>query len=273
MERIPPRLDEARPINRRRWAIHLILITAYILWVMVSGLKRNKPDHPALTTSVSGLLLVCVLGLLLFGLFFGLAWLASRATRDDLLLRWRGKAMPVLLGLGYSLALRILLALIIFAIGIILVASQVITPAALQDFFIKHRPGVENSVDLVALRDNPAYFWLTLTLVSFVVAGLREELWRVSFLAGLKALWPRYFGSKFGQVWAVLIAAIIFGAAHLSMGLFAALYAGFLGMGLGLIMIFHRSIWPAVLAHGFIDATTMAILPQAIDQLQHLPKH
>ena len=32
-------------------------------------------------------------------------------------------------------------------------------------------------------------------------------------------------------------------------------------LGLGVIMILHRSIWPAVLAHGFFNATTFALLP------------
>jgi membrane protease YdiL (CAAX protease family) len=57
------------------------------------------------------------------------------------------------------------------------------------------------------------------------------------------------------------------------MGILAVLFAGVLGLGLGLIMVFHRSIWPAVLAHGFFDATTMALLPWAMGLMQHLPRH
>jgi membrane protease YdiL (CAAX protease family) len=131
---------------------------------------------------------------------------------------------------------------------------------------------VENVVDVAALQDNPAYYWLTLTVVSFVVAGLREELWRASFLAGMKKLWPGRFGSTFGQIGAVVIAAVIFGLAHLSMGSVAAFMAGLLGLGLGLIMVLHRSIWPAVLAHGFFDATSMALIPWGIEMMKHLPK-
>jgi membrane protease YdiL (CAAX protease family) len=147
------------------------------------------------------------------------------------------------------------------------------TTDSLQGFFAKNRPGIENTVGVAALRNNPAYFWLTITVVSFVVAGLREELWRSSFLAEMRALWPRQFGSTRGQVCAVFIAAIIFGLAHLSMGIVAALFGGLLGLGLGLIMVFHRSIWPAVLAHGFFDATSMALIPLAMELMQHLPKH
>jgi membrane protease YdiL (CAAX protease family) len=57
------------------------------------------------------------------------------------------------------------------------------------------------------------------------------------------------------------------------MGPMAALLAGALGVGLGLIMVLHRSIWPAVIAHGFFDATSMALLPYAMGLVQHLPKH
>ena len=128
-------------------------------------------------------------------------------------------------------------------------------------------------VDIAALRDNPAYFWLALTVVSFVLAGLREELWRSSFLAAMRALWPRRFGSTVGRVCAVFIAAILFGLAHLSMGILAMLFAGLLGLFLGLIMVFHCSIWPAVLAHGFFDATSMALIPWATELMRHLPKH
>ena len=56
------------------------------------------------------------------------------------------------------------------------------------------------------------------------------------------------------------------------MGILAALLGGLLGLGLGLIMVFHRSIWPAVLAHGFFDATSMALIPWAMELMQHLPK-
>ncbi|HEY3863344.1 MAG TPA: type II CAAX endopeptidase family protein [Verrucomicrobiae bacterium] len=273
MEPIPPRIEDVPRISRGRWWIHLALITGYILLIAVLGAVRNKSTHPALTHTASGLLIVSGAEVLLFGIVFGLAWLASRATRDELLLRWRGAATPVLLGAGYSLALRIGVGAISALISAILLVTRVMTPDSLGDFALKNRPGVENLVDVDALRGNSAYFWLTITVVSFVVAGLREELWRSSFLAGLKALWPRPFGSRLGQSAAVVIAAVIFGLAHVSMGPLAMLMAGFLGLGLGFIMVFHRSIWPAVIAHGFFDATTMALIPWAVGMMKHLPAH
>jgi membrane protease YdiL (CAAX protease family) len=108
------------------------------------------------------------------------------------------------------------------------------------------------------------------TLVSFVVAGLREEIWRAGTLAAMRALWPRAFASRGGQYLAVTLIAVLFGAMHLGMGIIAAFMAGVLGFLLGVIMILHRSVWPAVIAHGLFDATTLAILPWSLEKLQHI---
>jgi membrane protease YdiL (CAAX protease family) len=269
---VPPRTDESAPVNRTRWWIHLIIVTAYIVLVGVVGLMRHETEHPALTHTAGGLLAVCGFEILLFGVVLGLAWLASRASADDLLLRWRGTVIPVLLGAGYSIALRVAVGVVSAMIVALLILTHVMSLDAMKNFAENNRPGVEKMVDIGALQGNPAYLWLTLTLVSFVVAGLREELWRVSFLAALKKLWPRQFGSTFGQICAVAIAAVIFGLAHFTMGILAVFLAGLLGLGLGLIMIFHRSIWPAVIAHGFFDATSMALIPWAMHLMQNLPK-
>jgi membrane protease YdiL (CAAX protease family) len=255
-------------VSRRGWWIHWLLITAYLLLVGALGLGRQPTHSPALRHTAAGLLRVCSMEVLLFGLFFGLACRASRATRDDLRLRWRGSFLPVFLGAGYSVALRLALALLLMAGAAILVCTRIITLNGLQSFFAANRPDVEVLVDVSALRHDPVYFWCVLTIVSFVVAGLREELWRSAFLAGMRALWPQRFGSRAGQVGAVFVAAIIFGGAHVAQGMLAVGLAGLLGVGLGLIMVFHRSIWPAVIAHGLFDATTFAMLPWVMGHLK-----
>jgi membrane protease YdiL (CAAX protease family) len=272
MEAVPPRLEEAQPVSRWRWWAHLFLVTFYLVGLTFLGVERHKALSPALTHTVGGLLAVCGVELVLFGVVFGVAWLTSRASLDDLLLRWRDQAMPVLLGAAYSIGLRAALAALAVLAVLFLLVTRIMTLDSLQDFAINRRPKVEKMVDVQSMHDNPAYYLLTLTLVSFVLAGVREELWRSSFLAGLKNLWPRQFGSTMGQVWAVVIAAVIFGSAHMSMGILAAVMAGVLGLGLGLIMVLHRSIWPAVFAHGFFDATSMALIPWALEWMRHLPK-
>ena len=77
------------PVNRLRWWIHLILISAYVLAVGALGWSRSALHTPVLSHKPGGLLLVCALELVTFGFVFGLALYASRASRDDLLLRWQ----------------------------------------------------------------------------------------------------------------------------------------------------------------------------------------
>ncbi len=274
-----PLLPSARPvapsqgpvsINRRRWWIHLILIGAYLLPVTVMGWEHRGEHRPALSHTSGGLLSECAVQLFLFALVFGLAVMISRASRDDLWLRWRPGFWPVPLGIGYAVALRVAVGMVMAGLGVALMATQVMTPESLREFMITHRPDVGAIVDVSAMRDNPVYFWLALTVVSFGLGGLREELWRSAFLAGLRTLWPGYFGSRAGQIAAVAIVAVVFGFGHLRMGPISALLAGLLGFGLGLIMVWHRSIWPAVIAHGTFDATSLALLPRVMEKLQEI---
>jgi membrane protease YdiL (CAAX protease family) len=275
----PPPLLESQPAgavatNRRRWWVHLLLISAYVLLVGVFGREHAeaRTHLPALSHTSRGLLIACTIQLLIFALVLGLALVASRASRDDLLLRWRRGFWPVPLGIGYSIAIRLALFIIMMAAGIALIVTHVMTAQSLREFVTANRPNLETIVDISAMRQNPLYFWLALTVVSFVVAGLREELWRSAFLAGLRSLWPQHFGSRTGQIAAVAIAAAVFGFGHLGMGLLAVLFAGLLGFGLGLIMVFHRSIWPAVIAHGMFDATSLALLPWVAEKLQEIQR-
>jgi membrane protease YdiL (CAAX protease family) len=225
---------------------------------------------PALSGDARGLLIVCGLEIVLFSLFFGLGWLASRASKEDLFLRWRPRWGVVSMGIIYSIAIRIGLGLVAMVAVAILLAARVTTPEALEKFAGANRPDVETIVSVPALQNNSSYYWLTITLVSFVVAGLREELWRAGTLAAMRALWPRAFASTGGQCIAITLIAVLFGAMHLGMGPIAAALAGILGFFLGLIIVLHRSIWPAVIAHGLFDATTFAILPWALEKLQQV---
>jgi membrane protease YdiL (CAAX protease family) len=173
------------------------------------------------------------------------------------------------LSAAYSVALRLSLLVLAVLVSFVLIVTNVVNLDQLQQTAKANQPDVSALVDISALSHSPLYWWLSLTLVSFVVAGLREELWRTGFLAGLRGLWPGAFGSTRGQLVGVCIAAIIFGLGHLAMGPLACIMAGILGLGLGAIMVLHRSIWPAVIAHGMFDATTFALLPLIADLMRH----
>lgn len=209
-----------------------------------------------LPESTRGLLAVALGELVIFGLVFGLAWVASRASLDQLLLRWGGGLGPIWRGLLYSVALRIAI-----AAGVVVVALAALAAGGdVSQLLNKARPKTEVVVNPAALQDSPLYFFLTLTLISFVVAGLREELWRAGMLAGLRELWPNRFGGRLGQVAGVLVAAVVFGLGHWPQGWGGAVVTAGLGLGLGLIMVRRQSIWDAVFAHGFFNATTFVML-------------
>ena len=184
--------------------------------------------------------------------------------------RWRPGWWVVPLGAGYSVAIRFGLVIVAAVVMAILAASQVVTPEKVQEYVNVNRPDIESMVSVPAMRHDPAYYWLTVTLVSFVVAGLREEMWRAGTLAAMRAIWPRAFGSRLGQCAAMALIAVAFGAMHLRMGVIAAVGAGVLGFFLGLIIVLHKSIWPAVIAHGLFDATTFALLPLWLEKVRHL---
>lgn len=254
--------------SRIRWTIHLLIIAAFPVAAGILGWHRMNAAQPALGHGPGGLLKVSAVELLGFCLIFALAWVFSRARAEDLLLRWRQGIWPIPLGIGYSVALRIGIGIVVGIVATLVLATKMVSQEQLQSFLSANRPDVEVLVDVTALKQNPVYYWLSITVVSFVVGGLREELWRAAFLAGMAHAWPTRFGSRAGMMIAALMAAAIFGLGHAVQGPVAVLLTGGLGFGLGLIMILHRSIWPAVIAHGMFNATSMALIPWALDSLR-----
>jgi len=230
--------------------------------------KSSHGGGPALTDNVRGLLFVTGYEVLFFAVIFGLAWLFSRATRDDLLLRWRPGYWVLPLGALYSVAIRLAVGVIALIVASIFMVITRPSMASVQNFAQANRPKVEALVDFNALSHNPIYFWLTLALVSPVVGGLREELWRSSFLAGLRSIWPRTFASERGGYFGAGVAALFFGLGHYPQGWLAVGMITIVGFLLGVIMTVHRSIWPAAVAHGLFDATSVAMLPFALHQLK-----
>jgi membrane protease YdiL (CAAX protease family) len=260
-----------RETPRWRWLIHFFVIGSYpALGLFFRATSGRVAQGPALSGNVRGLLVVSAAEIFVFSIFFAVACLISRASREQLMLRWRPGWWVVPLGIGYSIALRIGLIVIAVAVMAVVAATQTVTPEKVQEYVNANRPDVEALVSVPAMRSNPAYYWLTITLVSFVVAGVREEMWRAGTLAAMRALWPRAFGSTLGQCLAIALIAVAFGAMHLRMGVLAAVGAGVLGLMLGIIIILHKSIWPAVITHGVFDATTLALLPWWIEKARQL---
>jgi membrane protease YdiL (CAAX protease family) len=256
---------------RWRWWIHLVVLGGYpLIGLLVRFTSGRTSQGPVLSGRVTGLLFVCGIELLVFSIFFLAAWLVSRASREELMWKWRPGWSVVPLGIGYSVAIRLGLVVVTVMVIAFLAASGVATVKTVQEYINVNKPDVESMVSVPALRRDPAYYWLSLTLLSFVVAGLREEMWRAGTLAAMRAIWPRAFASQLGQCAGMALIAVAFGAMHWRMGVLAAVGAGVLGFFLGLIIVLHKSIWPAVIAHGLFDATTFALLPFVMDKARHL---
>ena len=261
---LPPTAPESPALPFWRRASALVLLAGYPLLLSVisnaldeAGLKASK-GATLLPAELAELWLSAAENLLVFGIWFAAAAWMGRLNRKQLQADRRPKPSSVLWGLGWSIALRFALAaLLILVIGIFLVAHGIRDLDA--DFVQKLRPKVENLVSPESLR-SPWYLFTNLTLISFVLAGLREELWRAGMIAaGLNLLPVRWRGAK-GQMALVVVSSIVFGLAHLPQGWGGVVMTGVLGLGLGSILVFHRSLWIAVLAHGFFDASTFFFL-------------
>jgi len=233
----------------------LFLLALYVAIPAVLGFLRSPGDGAALPDTVRRLLTASGLELVLFGVVFAAAAWLGRLRRADLWVSWRGVwVLPR--AAAWSVALRIGVGL---ALGGSLAVWHLITRTPLENLD-GIRPKVEAMVDVAALRD-PVYLGLMLTWVSFVLAGLREELWRAGMIVLLGRVAPRVFGGRAGPWLSLAPIALLFGMAHAQQGWFGVAATGLLGFGLGAVMLLHRSLWDAVLAHGFFNAATFALLP------------
>ena len=99
----------------------------------------NDQEEALLPDNTGELLLGVGMELGMFGAVFGLAWLASRATREQLLLRWSGGFKPVLWGFAYSIGLRVGIAV---AVGVFVAAwvlSEALARTRLKSFDLELR--------------------------------------------------------------------------------------------------------------------------------------
>jgi len=270
---LPPRLgppplpdpaipEPAAPARLKLALLALGILSLYVIVPGVLGALRSQGEEAVLPGTVRGVLMLCASELTVFAVVLAAALRLGRLQARDLWLQWRGLwTLPR--ALGWSVALRLLVGVSI-ASGLALwqgITGQPVVEAG------ELRPRVESMVNVAALQD-PLYLALMLTLVSFVVAGLREELWRAGMIALLGRIWPGWFGGSRGPWLALFPVALLFGLGHTPQGPIGVAATTLLGLGLGAIMLRHRSLWDAVLAHGFFNAATFAALPLLA---RHLP--
>lgn len=259
----PPPVLPRTGLPAWRWAAMLALLAAYplVLGLLAEvlgrfGVKETSGSTTLLPDTTGELLATCGENFGVFAVLFGIAFAFGRPSVDDLWARWHRPWTTLGLGAAWSIGLRALVAALVTCVAVALIVWQKIHggEAASLDAF---RPKIENLISPAALHD-PVYLFTTLTLVSFVVAGLREELWRAGMMAAFGKLLPARWRNRWGKAASIVFAAVIFGLGHLPQGAAGVVLTGVLGLGLGWVMTFHRSLWVAVLAHGFFDATSFA---------------
>ena len=258
----------SRPIARWRWWLALIIVGSFPVLAALSSTRRVGHDsqgEATLPSSVEGLLLA---GGLQFGfilLLFGLSWLFSRATKNELWLRWRTGVDPIWQGALYSIGLRILSVLPFIIIAVVLTKIGY-SEEAMKAWMQGNKPQTEGLSDSVR-AGSTLYKATMLTFFSFIVAGLGEELWRVATMRGLLEIAPRALSPVAKNVIAVTVSAVVFGVGHLYQGAVGILLTTVLGVALGAITLHHRSVWPAVIAHGCFDASTFLLVVLNADKL------
>ena len=274
---------------RPRWrsAAFLLLVGFYplVLGILSQVLHLGGADRgPALPPTTVGLIAVCLESVAVFALFFGAGAWVGRPTRQELF--WRPMRLwDWLWGALWSVGVRLgAVAVVYGALAPFLmvealrskVAGEAAEGPSVEERLQQFRPKLEALLQFDALGD-PLYLLLAVTLLSFVTAGLREELWRAGFMAAVRDLlprswwmprprdpserWFRWQMRRWGPSLLVAgLAAVVFGLGHLPQGIGGVVLTGVVGFILALVMMGHRSLWAAVLAHGFFDASTFVLL-------------
>lgn len=242
-----------------RWLAHLLILAAYVGGLGILGMRQGEEGakaEPLLPGTSAGLLQMGLMELGIFGLVFIVALRCSRATREDLRLGGLQLGRSLFQGFMVSVGLRIGITVAMLLILVPLGAIRGDKGGSVELL----RPKVETLVDPAVLASDPFYLVLMTTFISFLVAGLREELWRAGMLAGFRGAMPGLFASGRGQMVAVVLTALIFGMGHATQGMGGMLGTTLIGLGLGWLMVRQNSIWTAVMAHGFFNATSFLLL-------------
>ena len=120
----------------------------------------------------------------------------------------------------------------------------------LFDQLVSKASGSNPLLELVLTTTNP-WALLLFSITAMVLAPLFEEtLFRGVLLPVLS--------QRYGGLWGVVISALVFGIAHLSLGELPALFV--LGLGLGWLRLQSGRLGPSVLMHGLWNGLTFANL-------------
>ncbi len=115
------------------------------------------------------------------------------------------------------------------------------------------------SAAVTQLPENPWLFLLDITLVTWLLIALGEEVFFRGIL--LNRLLTLSGERKGGRIAAVAIQAAWFGGGHASQGVSGMLITGAVGLMLGFYFLTRaeRRLLPLILAHGAIDTISLSL--------------
>ncbi len=106
---------------------------------------------------------------------------------------------------------------------------------------------------------NPA-----LAIFTGLFVGLHEELLFRGFILGrMQSLFR-------SNVLAIIASALLFGVIHLGQGPIGVVQTTAVGLVLATIVTRTRSLWPAILAHAFVDIVAFVVIPLLKDMIPEL---
>lgn len=213
----------------------LVLALAYTLnFYIQSALQKSGISEGIefLSSFAITLLILLVVG----------PWFAARYARADIVNTFSLRT-PTLPGLAAGLCFGFSTWLLIHA------WLQV------QEGFLPMNPDIRAQLEASAAWMNSLSPWVLVFFLAIVPAFCEEFFFRGFVLSGLR--------SGMGKIGALAIVAIAFGVNHHSA--YRLIGTAGLGLLLGLLVVQHRSIWPAMLAHAMHNGiTVLASSPDAL---------
>ena len=118
---------------------------------------------------------------------------------------------------------------------------------------------IEQKRDLIDIVPD---FNITTVLLFGVFTGFFEEL----LFRGL--LLTRFNAMSGNRAIAILLSAICFGVVHWYQGPMGIVQTASIGVVLGIVATWSRSLWPAIIAHAAFNSIQFALMPYALKFLE-----
>tara|TARA_Y100001968_G_scaffold327706_1_gene373292 strand:- start:292 stop:1641 length:1350 start_codon:yes stop_codon:yes gene_type:complete len=134
--------------------------------------------------------------------------------------------------------------------GWLMIMPFVLLTGFLMNFFLGDQGGSNPLLDLVLNSDNKLALSLLLITTVVLAPAFEEVVFRGALLPVL--------GQELGGVWAIIVSALAFALAHLSVGELPPLFV--LGLGLGVLRLSSGRLFPCVIMHSLWNGITFSNL-------------